>query len=137
MYQEIKEADEPATRRVTPDGQGGFTGGLKPMPRDPNQPVDTKRQAFIQAKQDAESAMAAWIATRPKRADGRPMPSGLRQDQVAQVLAGADPATVIMGKANAGAFGEDPSQYRALAQQYLVWLSKQPPKFDSLDPKWD
>jgi hypothetical protein len=90
-----------------------------------------------QAKDQAEQAHNAWFATRPTRADGRAMPGGLNPTAVEKVLAGADPATVIFGRASTGAFGLDPSQYRTLAQQYLAWLSKQPAKFDAMDPKWD
>jgi len=123
--------------RVTPDGKGGYISGYQPAPYDPNRPEDPKLQAKRQARDSAESAMNAWFATRPIRADGRPMPGSLPSADVEKVLAGADPATVIFGRANTGAFGSDPAQYKSLAQQYLAWLAKMPPKFDPMDPKWD
>jgi len=133
----LAEAEDTLTRRVTPDGKGGYTGGLQPAPYDPNRPVDPKRQAMQQAKDQAEQAYNAWLVTRPQRADGRLMPANLKQADVARVLAGEDPNTVILGKSSTGAFGSDPSQYRALAQQYLAWLAKMPPAFNRDDPKWD
>jgi len=133
----LAEAEDTVSRRVTPDGKGGYNGGFYPTPRDPNAPVDPRRQAMQQAKDSADSAITAWFATRPVRADGRPMPGGLDPAAVEKVLAGADPATVIFGRAHTGAFGLDPTQYRTLAQAYITWLSKQPAKFDAMDPKWD
>ena len=137
-YMDILAEAEPAgTRRVTPDGQGGYTGGLQPAPYDPNRPVDPRRQAMQQARDSADAASKAWFATGPKTADGRTMPASLNPAEVEKVLAGADPATVIIGRAHRGVFGSDPTQYRALAQQWLEWISKYPPKFDPMDPKWD
>jgi hypothetical protein len=118
--------------RVTLEGHG-----FQPAPPDPNAPPNPRHQAMRQARDSAESAANAWFATRPTRADGRPMPGGLNPTAVEKVLAGADPATVIFGRANTGAFGSDPSQYQALAQAYITWLAKQPAKFDPMDPKWD
>ena len=137
-YMDILAEAEPAgTRRVTPDGKGGYTGGFQPAPYDPNAPVDPKRQAMQQAKDQADQAYNAWVVTRPQRADGRLMPANLKQADVARVLAGEDPNTVILGRSSTGAFGSDPAQYRALAQQYLAWLAKMPPAFNRDDPKWD
>ena len=130
-------AEDTMSRRVTPDGKGGYNGGVYPTPPDPNAPPNPRHQAMQQAKDSADSAINAWFATRPVRADGRAMPGGLNPAAVEQVLAGADPNTVIRGRSQLGAFGTDPSQYRTLAQQYLAWLSKQPAKFDAMDPKWD
>jgi hypothetical protein len=133
MYQSIKEADEPLTRRVTMNPDGTTSGGLQVTPADPNRPVDPRKQAMRQAQDQSEQAYNAWVKTRPVRADGRPMPANLKKDDVARVLAGEDPNEVIMGRSNTGAFGQDPAQYRALAQQYLSWLDKMPPKFNPLD----
>lgn len=130
-------AEQTGTRRVTPDGQGGYTGGFQPAPYDPNRPVDPKLQAKRRARDSAESAMNAWFARGPKTADGRPMPASLNPAEVEKVLMGADPRTVIFGRAHTGAFGSDPTQYRALAQQWLEWISNQPARFDPMDPKWD
>ena len=123
--------------RVTMNPDGTTSGGYQPVPRDPNAPPNPRHQAMQQARDSADSAANAWFATRPVRADGRPMPGGLNPTAVEQVLAGADPNTVIRGRSQLGAFGTDPSQYRTLAQQYLAWLAKQPAKFDPMDPKWD
>lgn len=133
----LAEAEDSGTRRVTPDGKGGYTGGFQPAPYDPNRPVDPKLQAKRQARDSADAASKAWFARGPKTADGIPMPASLNPAEVEKVLAGADPRTVIFGRAHTGAFGSDPTQYRALAQQWLEWISNQPAKFDPLDPKWD
>jgi hypothetical protein len=133
----LAEANDAITRRVTPDGAGGYTGGYQPVPMDPNTPEDPKRLAMRQARAQAEQALNAWFATRPVRADGQLMLGNLKQADVERVLAGEDPNTIILGRSSSGAFGADPSQYRALAQQYLAWLAKRPPAFNRDDPKWD
>lgn len=133
MYQAIKETDEPLTRRVTMNPDGSTSGGLQVTPADPNRPVDPRKQAMRQAQDQSEQAYNAWLKTRPARADGSLMQANLKKDDVARVLAGEDPNSVITGRSSTGAFGSDPAQYRALAQQYLAWLAKMPPKFNPLD----
>jgi len=127
-------ADTGMTRRVTINPDGTTSGGFKPTPRDPNAPVDPKLAARQQRRTDAETANQAWLAQRPAGSGwGGKLPANLNRADVERIAQGENPDQVIMGRSHRGSFGTDTSQHRAMAQQWLDWHSKAPPKYDPMD----
>jgi hypothetical protein len=89
-------------------------------------PQDPESIARIQQQQQFNAEYNKWVDSRPVNSEGRPMPHSLDVAIVQRILQGEDPNELILGKSSKGAFGSDPSKYRALAKQWLDWKSKEP-----------